>query len=139
MKKTIFVFSALILALLALFQVSKYSYARGNASIEAIIAVVAVVFLFIGLYINKSRSKKVVTPTNRAVNHGKIEELGLSKREYEVLLEISKGLSNKEIGEKLFVTESTIKTHVSNILVKLDVKRRTQALQKAKELQIIPV
>ena len=136
MKKTVFAFSTLIVSLLILFQLSKYSYATGDASIETIIAVVALVFLCIGLYINKSSSKKN-TPTNDVINQQKLEHLGISKREYEVLIEISKGFSNKEIAEKLFVTESTIKTHVSNIFMKLNAKRRTQAIKKAKELQII--
>jgi len=57
--------------------------------------------------------------------------------ESEVLQAISEGLSNKEIAEKLFLSESTIKTHVSNLLVKLNAKRRTQAIQIAKEHQII--
>ncbi|WP_298550235.1 LuxR C-terminal-related transcriptional regulator [uncultured Algibacter sp.] len=47
------------------------------------------------------------------------------------------GLSNQEIAEKLFVSESTIKTHVSNLLIKLDAKRRTQAIQISKSLNII--
>ena len=67
----------------------------------------------------------------------KIEELGLSKREYEVLQEIALGLSNQEIADKLFVSESTIKTHVSNLLIKLDAKRRTQAIRISKSLNII--
>ena len=54
-----------------------------------------------------------------------------------MLQNISEGLSNKEIAEKLFLSESTIKTHVSNILLKLDAKRRTQAVQRAKAFQII--
>jgi ATP/maltotriose-dependent transcriptional regulator MalT len=54
-----------------------------------------------------------------------------------VLCEIANGHSNQEIASKLFLSESTIKTHVSSILLKLEAKRRTQAVQKAKELQII--
>ncbi|MEL6919365.1 MAG: LuxR C-terminal-related transcriptional regulator [Bacteroidota bacterium] len=50
---------------------------------------------------------------------------------------MSSGLSNKEIADKLFVSESTIKTHVSNVLLKLNAKRRTQAVQIAKEMRII--
>ncbi len=138
MKKTVFIFSALIVALLILFQISKYSYINGDVAIETIISVIAVIFLGIGLYINKSSSKKHIPRNNNIVDQNKISALGISKREYEVLLEIAKGFSNKEIGEKLFVTESTVKTHVSNILLKLEAKRRTQAIQKAKELQIIP-
>ncbi|MEC8830838.1 MAG: LuxR C-terminal-related transcriptional regulator, partial [Bacteroidota bacterium] len=73
------------------------------------------------------------------VDQKKIEQLGISKREYQVLVHISKGLSNKEIASALFVSESTIKTHVSNLLIKLDAKRRTQAVQKAKSLHILPI
>ncbi|TMU54707.1 response regulator transcription factor [Flagellimonas algicola] len=138
MKKTVFVFSALIIALLILFQLSKYSYISGDLSIEVGIAVVAVVFFIIGIYINKrtlNRERQVSNP----IDPEKIEKLGISKREYEVLLCISKGLSNKEIAEQLFVSESTIKTHVSNLLVKLNAKRRTQAIQNAKNLKILAV
>ncbi|SHG72000.1 response regulator transcription factor [Flagellimonas flava] len=136
MKKTVFVFSALIIAILALFQLSKYAYISGDISIEIGIAVIALVFFVIGVYINKKslRKQKVASPK---IDSKKIETLGISKREYEVLIGISEGLSNREIADKLFVSESTIKTHVSNLLVKLDAKRRTQAIQRAKALQIL--
>ena len=136
MKKTIFVFSALIVALLVLFQLSKYAYLSGDISIEITIGVIAVVFFFIGIYINRKtqRKKEKTTPE---INLKKVEQLGISQREYEVLVQISKGLSNKEIANTLFVSESTIKTHVSNLLVKLNAKRRTQAIQRAKDLQIL--
>ncbi|MCW5517814.1 response regulator transcription factor [Muriicola sp. Z0-33] len=137
MKRTILIFAALIAALLILFQLSKYSYASGDASIEIIIAFIAVIFFFIGIYINK-KSRTPAIDNAPQVNKKSLEQLGLSRREYEVLLEISQGLSNKEIATKLFVSESTIKTHVSNLLVKLDAKRRTQAIQKAKTMGILP-
>lgn len=136
MKKTVFTFSALIVALLVLFQLGKYTYIAGDTSIELVIAVVAVVFLFIGLYLNRRNTVTEPVPSQK-INPHKIKELGISQREYEVLIEISKGLSNKEIGEKLFLSESTIKTHVSNLLLKLDAKRRTQAIKKARELNLI--
>ncbi len=136
MKKTILVFSTLILSLLALFRISEYAFLMGDTSIELIIAIVAIVFLGLGLYVN-ARREATEPNTPQSVDSRKIEALGISNREYEVLIEISNGLSNKEIGEKLFISESTIKTHVSNLLVKLDAKRRTQAIQKAKELQIL--
>ena len=136
MKKTVVVFSVLIISLLILFRLSEYAFLVGDTSIEVMISVVAVVFLFIGLYINKKRANLPPT-TPVKVDSTKIKELGISNREYQVLLEIAKGLSNKEIGEKLFVSESTIKTHVSNLLAKLNAKRRTQAIQRAKELHII--
>ena len=137
MKRTILIYAAFIVALLSLFQLSKYSYATGDISIEIIIALIAIVFFFIGIYINK-RSLKANEDSNWEIDQEKIEQLGLSNREYEVLQEISNGLSNKEIAGKLFVSESTVKTHVSNILIKLDAKRRTQAIQKAKMYRILP-
>lgn len=136
MKKTILVFGLLILALLLLFQFSKYAVISGDLNSEIAIAIIAIVFFFIGVYLNKKSLQKQNTPSED-INHKKIKDLDISKREYEVLLGISEGLSNKEIGEKLFVSESTIKTHVSNLLSKLNAKRRTQALQIAKNFNII--
>lgn len=136
MKKTIFVFSALIIALLVLFQLSQYSVISGGLHIEVVISIIALLFFFIGIYINKkSLHKKRLEP--QEIDHKKIQELEISKREYEVLKLISKGMSNKEIADSLFLSESTIKTHVSNLLVKLNAKRRTQAIQIAKDFQII--
>ncbi len=145
MKKTIFIFSTLIIALLVLFQLSKFSIMQGNSSLEFIIAAIAVIFLFIGIYINKQReiknttSESNLTTEKRTVDYTQIEALGLSKREYEVLCKLAQGHSNKEIASLLFISESTIKTHVSNVYAKLNVKRRTQAIQKAKELEILPI
>ncbi|MDU8886772.1 response regulator transcription factor [Yeosuana sp. MJ-SS3] len=136
MKKTILVFALLIFALLLLFQLSNYAMISGNLNVEIVVAVIAVVFFFIGVYLNKRSLNKQMNSSTE-INYKKIEELEISKREYEVLLAISDGLSNKEIANKLFVSESTIKTHVSNLLVKLNAKRRTHALQIAKDLQII--
>ncbi|TDI80007.1 MAG: response regulator transcription factor [Bacteroidetes bacterium] len=138
MKKTIFIFSTLIIALLVLFQLSKYSVLSGDLNIEFMIAGIALIFFLIGIYLNKkSLQKKNILDTSGKIDDKKISELGISNREYEILVEISEGLSNKEIAEKLFVSESTVKTHVSNLYVKLDAKRRTQAIQRAKDMNLI--
>ena len=136
MRKTILVFGLLILALLILFQLSKYSLIFGTLAFEYVIAAIAIVFFVIGVIIQQKTHKPV--HKIKEINHEKIKEIGLSLREYEVLCEIANGLSNKEIANKLFISESTIKTHVSNILLKLDAKRRTEAINKAKSLQILP-
>lgn len=136
MKKTILVFSLLILALLLLFQLSKYSIYFGDTTIEFIITLIAVVFFFIGIYINKKSATRSSDRSTK-IDQNKIKSVHITTREYEVLQYISEGLSNKEIGEKLFLSESTIKTHVSNLLIKLNAKRRTQAIQIAKNFRII--
>lgn len=136
MRKTILVFAGLILGLLLLFQLSKYSIISGDLTIESTVAVIAIVFFIVGIYINK-KSLQNKSQFDYEIDSKKIEELGISSREYDVLKLISKGFSNKEIGDRLFLSESTIKTHVSNLLVKLDAKRRTQAIDKAKQLQIL--
>lgn len=136
MKKTILVFSALIIALLVLFQLGKYSIVAGDTSTETVIAVIAVIFFFIGVYINK-RSLQKTTSASKEIDLERIKALEISKREYEVLQLVAKGHSNKEIGNALFVSESTVKTHVSNLLVKLNAKRRTQAIEIAKAENIL--
>lgn len=138
MKKTIVVFTLLIIALLTLFQLSKYTVTSGSIQMEVVVAGIALLFLLIGFLLSRRSS----TPDTNAseetkIDQRKIEELGISSREYEILQEIAKGLSNKEIAEKLFVSESTVKTHVSNLFTKLDVKRRTQAIQRAKSFKIL--
>ncbi len=136
MKKTILIFGLLILALLILFRLSSYALMRGNLQTEIVISIVAIVFFIIGVFINK-RTSHEETDQPKAIDHQKIKELGLSNREYEVLQEIALGLSNQEIANKLFVSESTIKSHVSSVLLKLNAKRRTQAIQISKGLNII--
>lgn len=136
MKKTILVFGLLILAILLLFQFSKYTLTTGDVSTEIVVSIIALTFFFIGIFINKKSLHKKVSDLNE-IDESRIKELEITPREYEVLQYISKGLSNKEIGEKLFLSESTIKTHVSNLLIKLNAKRRTQAIQIAKSLKII--
>lgn len=136
MKKTILVFGALIIALLILFQIGKYAIISGDSKIEIIIAVIAIVFFFIGVSVNKRSLHKNQLET-KEIDFKKNESLEITKREYEVLKEINSGLSNKEIAKKLFLSESTIKTHVSSLLLKLNAKRRTQTIQIAKKENII--
>lgn len=73
-----------------------------------------------------------------AVNEAQLKHLGITKRELEILELIAQGMSNREIAEKLFVSENTVKTHSSRLFDKLSAKRRTQAVQIAKENGLIP-
>jgi len=83
------------------------------------------------VFVETPASEHFSPDTNRA------EELGISRRELDVLRLMAEGLSNQEIAGRLFVSLNTVKTHSSNLFEKLDVKRRTQAVEKAKKLSII--
>ena len=144
MQKLVFKFGLLATALLLLVKVSQYSILTYNLSNEIWIGVFALLFLGFGIMISQIyfKQKKQPLPVENSketesLNFKKIEELNISKREYEVLKLIDKGFSNQEIASQLFISESTVKTHVSNLLSKLDAKRRTQAINIAKELRII--
>lgn len=136
MKKTVFVFGSIIIAVMLLFQLSKYSVLRGDFALEFVLVIIAVSFFIIGFFVYKKLYPKAPSE-EKEIDLEKIKSLEITDREYQVLELISKGLSNKEIANQLFLTESTIKTHVSNLLVKLDAKRRTQAVQVAQELNIL--
>ena len=119
-------------------------------ALEVYIGAIAIIFTALGIWLalNLARPKietvvieKEVykTPANDfATNEDELAKLGLSKRELEVLKLIAEGLSNQEIATRLFVSLNTIKTHSSRIFEKLDVNRRTQAIEKAKRLNLIP-
>lgn len=136
MRKTVILFGTLALALVLFFKISTYILIQGNTNIELILVLVALIFFFTGIYLNKKSLQKKDDATSN-VDLNKVQKLEISEREYQVLKEVALGLSNKEIADKLYLTESTIKTHVSNLLFKLNAKRRTQAVQIAKELQIL--
>lgn len=136
MKKTVIVFSFLIIALVLLFQISEYYVFSGSLKTEIAIAIIAVFFLSIGIFISKRSLAKKPTAINQ-INHKRIKELEITSREYEVLRAIAEGLTNKQIGDKLHISESTVKTHVSSLLLKLNAKRRTQALQIASKENLI--
>jgi len=118
-------------------------------SIDIYIGLIAVFFTILGVWVATQLVKpKVLTivvekeiyvtpPEKGIINEAELKKFGLSNREYEVLQLLAKGYSNADISENLFLSLSTVKSHVSNLFVKLDVKSRTQAAEKAKRLKII--
>lgn len=143
MKRIALRFGLLAVALMLLVQLSKYSLLTRGLKDELLVAFFAVLFVGLGVMVSKlifkPKTKIVYSPNGQDPKPDleKIEELGISKREYEVLEQMARGKSNLEIADQLFISESTVKTHVSNLLVKLDAKRRTQAVSIAKEIRII--
>jgi DNA-binding NarL/FixJ family response regulator len=147
MRSIIIGFGLMILCLLVLFKIAEVNFIKGDVKLEVIVAIAAVIFFFAGLYFNYQSGKKreEATPpkpafepgAESAIDYSQLKKTGLTQREHDVLVKMAAGLSNQEIAAALFLSESTIKTHVSSIFFKLDVKRRTQAVQVARELKIV--
>jgi NarL family two-component system response regulator LiaR len=137
--------------LIALLKVIEYKHFVHAYPTEIYGGLVAVIFTVVGVYVGlrwTGPAKEVVVVREVevrvrevgpfAVDAAKVKELGITPREHEILGLIAEGLSNREIGERLFVSENTVKTHSSRLFEKLAVNRRTQAVQKGKELGLIP-
>ncbi|WKZ60415.1 MAG: LuxR C-terminal-related transcriptional regulator [Cyclobacteriaceae bacterium] len=143
MKRIILIYSLVLALAIFLLKTLEYRYLFRQLSVEIYIGIIVVLFTLLGIWMGQkiTRKKKVfVTPQSGEfkVNERILLETGISKREHEVLELMAKGLTNQEIADKLFVSLNTVKTHTANLFVKLEAKRRTQAIQRAKELQLIP-
>lgn len=148
-RKEIFTYAMSLAALLLLLKWLEAHFIIFNYRLDFFIGAIAILFTVLGIWLaTKLLKPKIETrivekqvfvthPSTEEINEKEIEKLGISKRELEVLQLIASGLSNEEIAGKLFVSLNTVKTHSSNIFLKLDVKRRTQAAEKAKRLNII--
>lgn len=117
---------------------------------EIYAGLIAISFTLLGIWVAtqlaKPKIEKVVVekeiyvtlPAEIEINEAELKKLNLSGREHDVLQLLTKGQSNTEIAANLFLSLSTVKTHVSNLYVKMDVKSRAQAIEKAKRLKITP-
>jgi ATP/maltotriose-dependent transcriptional regulator MalT len=117
----------------------EYRYFLRELSTEFYIGIIAVFFTGLGIWagLRLTQKKIIVAHTPFTLNEVHLQKLGISKREHEVLQLMAQGLSNQEIADKLFVSLNTIKTHTSNLFLKLEASRRTEAVKKAKELRLI--
>lgn len=104
---------------------------------EIYAAIISVIFMVLGAWLMHNFQQRKLAKETAKKEIVSIPELGLSQREMEVLELMSQGFTNQQIADKLFLSIHTIKTHGSNLFVKLDVKNRTQALIKARELEIL--
>ncbi|MBP9926311.1 MAG: DNA-binding response regulator [Cyclobacteriaceae bacterium] len=140
MKRTIIIYSLALAALVFLLKFLEYRFIIRDLSFEFYFGIVAILFTALGIWagLKLTRKKIVLVGPQFILNEPELLRLGISKRELEVLESISQGLSNQQIADKLFVSLNTIKTHSSNLFLKLEVSRRTQAVQRAKELRLIP-
>lgn len=119
-----------------LFNLSKYTLLSGNVKTELMIAFMAIAFFFLGIVFYK-KMKSRTSQENHKVDYHKLKQLQITDREYDVLKELAHHVSNREIAENLFLSESTIKTHVSSLLKKLEAKNRIQLTEKAKKNRLL--
>ena len=139
MKRTILIFGGIAGAFILLVRLSRYSLHSQSINSDTFIGIAALLLVGIGVLISYLFKPKTIESNKQStIDQRQIEKIGLSNREYEILSLMAKGLSNAEIGNQLFISLSTVKSHVSNILMKLDAKRRTQAVEKARQLQLLP-
>jgi DNA-binding CsgD family transcriptional regulator len=143
--------------LIALLKVLEYKHFVRAYPSEIYGGILAVLFTAVGIHFGRRWKREretvvvvkevpVLVPSDPAAPAGgpfvadaaKLQELGITTREHEILQLIAEGLSNREIGARLFISENTVKTHASRLFDKLGVARRVQAVQKARELRLVP-
>ena len=146
MKKTVLFYGILGGALIAVLKVVEYRYLVLEHSLEIYGGIVALLFSVLGIWLGLKltrthetvivREVPVMGPFTRNETH--LQQLGITPRELEILEAMAGGFSNREIAERLFVSENTVKTHAARLFDKLSARRRTQAVQRAKEAGLIP-
>jgi DNA-binding CsgD family transcriptional regulator len=155
-KKIVFVYGLLGGVLIAALRLIEYRFLVLEHSLEIYGGIVALIFsalgIWLGLKLTRTREtvvvREVAVPVEVQVqvpmtgpfvrNEQRLEQLGITPREFEILEALAAGLSNREIAERLFVSENTVKTHAARLFDKLSARRRTQAVQLAKEAGLIP-
>jgi len=155
-KKTVLVYGLLGGVLIAVLKLVEYRFLVIEHSLEIYGGIVALLFSALGIWLGLklTRTREVVrevpveVPVHVEVrvpaaepfarDEARLKELGITPRELEILEAMAAGLSNREIAERLFVSENTVKTHAARLFAKLSAQRRTQAVQRAKEAGLIP-
>jgi DNA-binding CsgD family transcriptional regulator len=147
-KRYVLAYGLLGGVLIALLKFIEYRYLVIEHSVEIYGGLIALVFAAIGirLGLTLTRTKETIVVKEVAVparatfvqNVERLEALGITRRELQILELMADGLSNREIAERIFVSENTVKTHSSRLFDKLSARRRTQAVQIGKQLGLIP-
>ena len=145
MRRTVIVYGLLGGVLIAALKLVEYRFLVVEYSLEIYGGIVAAIFATLGIWFGlrmtgrtTEREIVVIRETQPfVVNQARLAQLGITKREHEILTHIAAGKSTREIAETLFVSENTVKTHASRLLDKLNARRRTQAVQIAKEQGLI--
>jgi NarL family two-component system response regulator LiaR len=148
MKRHVLLYGLIAGILIAALKWTEYRFLVIEHSVEIYGGLIAATFAVLGIWLGlklTGRQQRIVirevpAPAREPFvpDQRKREELGITRRELEILELITKGMSNREIAEKLFVSENTVKTHSSRVFDKLGAKRRTQAAQLGKEFGLLP-
>jgi len=153
MRKQVLIFGLVGGVLVTLLQWTEFHFVVLEHSIAIYGVLIAILFAGAGIWLGTrllaprerivDRIVEIVAPAaapppNFATDDTVRERLGITRREMEVLELVARGLSNREIGETLFVSENTVKTHCSRAFDKLGARRRTEAVQRSKELGLFP-
>ena len=152
MKRHVLIFGVVGGLLIAVLQLTEYRFVVIEHSVELYGALVAILFAAFGIWLGQRITRRRETVVVREVlvpapapalepfapNAAQQETLGITARELEVLTLVARGLSNREIATQLFVSENTVKTHCARAFDKLGAARRTQAVQRGKELGLLP-
>jgi two-component system, NarL family, response regulator LiaR len=155
MKRHVLIFGLVGGSLIAILQYSEYRFVIFEHSVEIYVALVAILFaafgIWLGLRIARRRkptdetvAREVPVPAEATAlktftrNTANQQTFGITARELEILTLVAGGFSNREIATQLFVSENTVKTHCARAFEKLGAARRTQAVQRCKELGLLP-
>lgn len=137
MTRSILIWAALLAAAAFALQWIEYQYLTRAFATEFYIVLIGAAFLALGLWLGR-----VLTPARPAaefaLNEAALQSLGITQREHAVLEQLALGHSNKQIAAALHVSPNTVKTHIARLYDKLEVNQRVQAVQKAKDLRLIP-
>jgi NarL family two-component system response regulator LiaR len=148
-SRHLLLYGILLALLVLLLKWLQWKFLIVDNSIDIYIGLIAIFFTMLGIWVAtqlvKPKVEKLIVekevyipqPQPFSVNEEELKKLNLSAREYEVLQLLAKGYSNAEIAKALFLSVSTVKTHVSNLFFKMDVKSRTQTIEKARRLRLV--
>ena len=145
MRKHALLYGILGGVLIAVLSLAEYRWLVVQHSFEIYAAIVAAVGIWLGQRLTRKpeatvvvREVLVLAPAEFVRDETQVQRLGITARELEILALIAEGLSNKEIAERVHVSENTVKTHSGRVFAKLGARRRTQAVQIGKESRLIP-
>jgi DNA-binding NarL/FixJ family response regulator len=138
MKKQLLLYGVSLAVLAFALNSMHYFYYVRLFSVELYIAIIAILFTLLGIWVGKKLTSRNASKESEFQQNKKaLNYLGITDRELEVLELLAEGCSNQQIADRLYISIHTVKSHVSNLLSKLEVNRRTQAIKKAKSLRLI--